>query len=185
MKKLKQQIQSLERQRAAELRNATYLLARTRKDFRHTLSPERLIRKHTGIALTLAAVGGFLLAPRTGRAARRAAQENTRSSRPWLALLRPYLPASLRHLVPQAETPGAQPAPTPTPMPAQGRRGLLELLLVEVATVAARRINWTALLQNLLPRFGSARSAPAPDEPSVGIANVGTTRPGQKFDGQR
>ena len=61
---LKKELESLKRQKREELRrlNVTYL--QTKRDVKRKLSPDRLIRKHVGATIGVAAVLGMLIAPR-------------------------------------------------------------------------------------------------------------------------
>ena len=60
---------------------------------------------------------------------------------------------------------------------------LLELLVAELATVAARQINWNALLQHFMQRFSHADGNG--EEPKVAVADVGTTPSDQVLDGKQ
>lgn len=60
---LQDQIEKLEQQQANEIRNLRYLFSRSNRQIRHTLSPDRVIRKNLGISFIVAALLGMFLAP--------------------------------------------------------------------------------------------------------------------------
>jgi hypothetical protein len=179
--KLEEQIRDLERQQQQELRNATFLIARTKRDVKRKLSPDRIVRKNIGVAMAVAALGAMLLAPAPRR--ERAASNSAPSRLKWLRAIKPFLPAQFQHFIgtngsatpPSPEAPGA---------PALKRRkGLVELLAAELVTVAAQRVDWGKLIQQLMTRFGHGGGASAPEEPSVAVGDAGTTSADEAFDG--
>jgi len=163
MMTLEEQIVALERQRRRELREMTFLFARSRHEVRRALSPDRLIRRHIGVAVAAAAVAGFLLAPRPGPAR---APEFRRRHNWWGTVLQVLRRG--RH-GPGASANGAAPS-TGTPR----AKGLMELLVTELLTVAARRINWTAWLAQLMPRGRHQGNGAATAEPAGAVADAET-----------
>lgn len=180
---LEQQIRDLERQRRNELRSATYLFARTKRDVRRTLSPDRIIRRHIGVAMAAAAVGAMLLAPapqprRTKREISSAAPEHAAGPSALWGVLRSVLPQPLRHWIRRN---GVEQSALES-SPKQGK-GLLDLLVAELAALAVRRLNLPGVLQQWMQRFKrAAKGEAAPGEPTVAVADAGTTPADQKFN---
>lgn len=94
---MESEIESLQQQRDQELRTLRYTAARTKRNLTRAVSPDRQIRKHLGIALAVAAVGGYLLAPAKGRKKKRRRAESSESGGSWMQSLL----QQLRHYFPQ------------------------------------------------------------------------------------
>jgi hypothetical protein len=63
---LGKELQALERQKQQELKVFHVRYLRTRRDLQRAVSPSRFVRKHMGVSMGVAAVLGFLAAPRPG-----------------------------------------------------------------------------------------------------------------------
>ncbi len=183
---LEEEIKDLERQRADHLRDATYLFARTKRDLRRKLSPDRMVRKNIGVAIVAAAVGAMLLAPgpRREKIEKTSVAADIPGGRSgWRATLGGLVPERWRKLAGLAGE--QQPANNGQPTEQKRTKSLLELLITELALMAARQVNWNALLQHLMQRFSPAtHNNGSEEEPRVAVANVGTTPSDQVLDGK-
>ena len=57
-------LKDLKRQRRQELKSLHLTYLRTKRDLQRAASPGRIVRKHLGVGLGVAALAGFLLAPK-------------------------------------------------------------------------------------------------------------------------
>jgi hypothetical protein len=93
---LSQQLKDLKQQRRESIKDLHLTYVHTRRDLTRSISPDRHIRRHLGVALGLAAITGMILAPSPGRTRKekppRPRKKKSRSRDTLLAkLLRPLL----------------------------------------------------------------------------------------------
>jgi hypothetical protein len=61
---LKQELKKLRQQKRTELRTLHDTYVATKRDVKRQMAPDRIIRRHSGISMAVAAVLGMILAPR-------------------------------------------------------------------------------------------------------------------------
>jgi hypothetical protein len=177
---LEEQILELEQQQREEMRNATFLWARAKRDIQRKLSPDRMVRKHIGVSLVAAAVGAMLLAPAPRR--QKSADGDGVSKLKWLGAIKGFLPARLKHFM--GGNGSAEHSEAAARVAPKSRKGLTELLVAELLSLAAQRINWSGLLQQLMAKFADRGAAAGHDEASAAVGDVGTVPADRPFDGR-
>ncbi len=65
---LSKELKDLKKQKRHEVRKLHGTYIRTKREVKRAVSPDRMIRRHIGVSLAVAAVVGLLLAPRSGAA---------------------------------------------------------------------------------------------------------------------
>ena len=186
MMTIEQRIAQLERQRTTELRTTHFLFVRSKRDVRRKLAPDRIIRKHIGVALGVAAVSGMLLAPAPHP--RPAEAEPPRRSRRrgsafnlLAALAATFVPA-LRPYVGGAAALGraVQSADEPAPSKPANHSHLTAELLLALAPIIGTKLDWQNLVERAMQELQAIlhHKARQNDAPAAAAHN-GTHQPFQ------
>jgi len=154
----------LTQERDAELRNLRRLYARARRDFRHSVSPDRFIRRHMAASLLGAAVVGMLIAPapryqRSGGAPGGPPGKSGGGWRRTLSLVLKLLTGSRR---PPGQTAGldgtmSADGPEAEATEAHGRRDNTDGRLHAVLREVAEHLDWPALLRAFVDGIRAGR----------------------------
>jgi hypothetical protein len=190
---MKQELRELKEKRRQEVRilHATYL--RTKWDVRRAVSPDRMIRKHLGASLGMAAVLGLLIAPRLGGHKKKDGGVWATLAK-WLrVMMRKIMPGSGRFM-PEAEEmeeEGREDEKEPRMAteenhngheePRRSRKrskGLLATVLTEVVMVLLSRIDVPKLVAELVRGISGRGQRVGGDghEPRVTVADAGAVR---------
>jgi hypothetical protein len=177
---LAEELKTLERQRAAEIRTLHQTYLRTKRTVIRAASPERIMRKHLGLSLAAAALLGIAIAPRPGPAAvpvsKEPEEKGRGSSWGFGALLARFKPAihqvapEVAAFIPnQPEQQGAGPAAS-AEKPHWWHR-LLRTVLVEGGALLLSKIDFMALLEQFLHRDTPGNSAASEREATGTVAS--------------
>lgn len=196
---LKQDLKNLKKQKRLEVHNLHYTYLRTKRDIKRQASPARLVRKHLGASMGIAAVLGLLLAPRPStratekeieKAAKKVAREADRQREHGPSLtdritqLVHNALGQLQHLVPNPNLKAEKAqAANGHAKPANPKMsGFLQTLL----TVLVGRVDLTRLISELSRNVMGKTQAHKSNghHPSVSVADVGTVKPDQMEDFQ-
>ncbi|HVX86922.1 MAG TPA: hypothetical protein VH253_19215 [Phycisphaerae bacterium] len=168
-------LKDLKRQRREELRSLHVTYLRTKRQIARATSPDRIIRKHLGAGLGIAALAGFLLAPRPSPSVRHVPQpEKTDHSGDGN-----FFKRLLHNIGPKVASfiPGMAPSDQAHHQPHPKRKGRLLLLietLMPVLTLLLKKIDIQGLLEHFMgPRVPGENG----DEPDVSVADAGTVKP--------
>jgi hypothetical protein len=196
---LKQQLKDLKKQKRQEVHHLHFTYLRTKRDMKRQASPARIVRKHLGASMGVAAVLGLLLAPRPSskvseREIEKAVKKYVKEGRPAApdtsslsARLQEIVHnalGSLQHLVPNPKAPS--PA-TGNGHAAKAKAPKINSLLGSLLTVLVSRLDLTRLISELSKNvMAKTQGAPKTNghSPSVSVADVGTVKPDQLEDFQ-
>jgi hypothetical protein len=195
---LKQQLKDLKKQKRHELTTLHFTYLRTKRDMKRQAAPGRFVRKHLGATMGVAAVLGFLMAPRPSskvsekeieQAVKKYVKEGRPAAQDTSSLLSRIQEivhnalGGLQHLVPNPKEVAAQNGNGHKPKPPKGGNAFLRSLL----TVLVSRIDLTRLISELSKNVAGKAAGAARSNghaPSVSVADVGTIKPDQMEDFQ-
>ena len=189
---LKQELHALKQQRREELQTLHFTYVRTKRDIKRSLSPDRMIRKHMGVSLGIAAFAGLLLAPRLG--GRRKTEDGKRSrfggwarrlSRMFLPRGKPLAPESNAG-EPEAKREEEMLTGGEAEPPRKRREGLLVKLLAAVMVALLRQLDLPRLMRDWIGNWGAGRRGDGHRSnghgvPQSTVADAGTAH-GDPFD---
>jgi hypothetical protein len=183
---LSSDLKDLKRQRREELKSLHLTYLRTKRDVQRAASPGRIVRKHLGVGLGVAALAGFLLAPKpaprvqyvreSAEKAEETAEKTAKKSGNWLTSLFKSLGPKLAAYFPGTDGKSAEHhAP-----PHKGGGALAGLLkgLVPLLTLLLKKVNVQRIVDQVMEQVVGAREkADAQNAPDVSVADVGTVKP--------
>jgi hypothetical protein len=178
---LEKELQNLRRRKAEEARQLHRIFARTKRDIRRAVSPDRLIRRHLPATLAIAAAAGMLLAPRPGPRSKKASPKPERREGS-------FLPGWLRHLItrflPQLaeylpeHSADSEPATAPAPPAESGQKeapaesqepalaDILRAFALDLAGLVLSKIDLQQLMAGLAAKlFGKEAATDSDDSP--------------------
>jgi hypothetical protein len=189
-------LEVLERQRRAEIRTLHQTYLRTKRTVIRTASPARIVRRHLGASLAAAAALGMAMAPRPG-AAPSAAPTSTapapKKSKWGFGALLSRLKPMIHHFAPEAATyipdlydapePSAEHEETAAAEKPKRSHSMLRAVLVEAATLLLSKVDFHALVEQLMellsPQDSTQREeehGDAKHEPHVSVGDFGTVK---------
>ncbi len=185
-------LKDLKRQRREELKalHVTYL--RTKREVQRAASPARIVRKHLGVGLGVAALAGFLLAPRPSarvkyvRVPAEKAEEAAKKSNTWMNSLLKMLGPKLAAYIPGMDGKAGETEVYGPPPPKHGGgmsgafiKGLLPLL-----SLVLKKVNVQKIIDQVMAQVSGGvrdargkRNGDSQGQPDVSIADVGTVKP--------
>jgi hypothetical protein len=186
------ELKDLKRQRREELKSLHVTYLHTKREVQRAASPGRMVRKHLGVGLGVAALAGFLLAPRPSPRVRyvrvpkdqtEQAEKEIKQGGGWLGGLLKSLGPKLAAFIPgmdgkegEAEIYGP-----PAPKRGGGMGAAVMKGLVPMLTLFLKKVNVQKIVDQVVEQVsGGGRSrggSHAREQPDVSVADVGTVKP--------